>query len=158
MTKAEARDLFRIDESEIHLETEGAFLRGRFRAICQTLKAHSTTVTHVEDDETNHMENTTPKRMTGQSTTTSTMMDDAIERLNEAFIVLSCVPESTCEWDKLPHKKLALLLRTQLLFYDTFASTFQSIPYDAYGTSGQYRYVAAALVYIYIYIVYRSHL
>ncbi|CAK4326232.1 unnamed protein product, partial [Aphanomyces euteiches] len=55
-----------------------------------------------------------------------------VEKLNEAFIVLSCVPDSTCELDKLPHKTLSLLLRTQLLFYDTFPSSFQSIPYDAY--------------------------
>jgi hypothetical protein len=56
-----------------------------------------------------------------------------ITQLNEAFIVLSCVPDSTCELDKLPHKTLSLLLRTQLLLYDTFQSSFQSIPYDAYG-------------------------
>ncbi|ETV87076.1 hypothetical protein, variant [Aphanomyces astaci] len=55
-----------------------------------------------------------------------------ISHLNEAFIVLSCVSDSTCELDKLPHKTLSLLLRTQLLFYDTFPSAFQSIPYDAY--------------------------
>ncbi|RHY30323.1 hypothetical protein DYB32_004408 [Aphanomyces invadans] len=56
-----------------------------------------------------------------------------IAELNEAFVVLSCVSDSTCELDKLPHKTLSLLLRTQLLFYDTFPSSFQSIPYDAYG-------------------------
>ncbi|ETW05761.1 hypothetical protein, variant [Aphanomyces invadans] len=55
-----------------------------------------------------------------------------IAELNEAFVVLSCVSDSTCELDKLPHKTLSLLLRTQLLFYDTFPSSFQSIPYDAY--------------------------
>ncbi|RHY94896.1 hypothetical protein DYB37_003278 [Aphanomyces astaci] len=35
-----------------------------------------------------------------------------ISQLNEAFIVLSCVSDSTCELDKLPHKTLSLLLRT----------------------------------------------